>query len=196
MEDDILRKDVPPYYGKGLPKRSTGNPSKYTIKINYTQCISIFFLTFILGGVRSEEANAFEEPRHATNISIRQQSDTDSGHQVYEYSDEDASHVEDPAPIAGGSTDTSMQDRVPARSTTPMRPPSTLVRGRSMRQTQNAVRRSLNVAAFEQIDQKRMHIRLKMLHAKLQVREKLGLLPDLTEIADDIYACIMNLKDS
>ena len=42
MEDDILRKDVPPYYGKGLPKCSTGNPSKYTIRNNYTQCISIF----------------------------------------------------------------------------------------------------------------------------------------------------------
>ena len=155
-----------------------------------------FVFTLIQGGVRSEEANAVEEPRHATNISIRQQSDTDCSYPVYEFSDEDASHVEDPAPIAGGSTDTSMQDCVPARSTTLMRPPSTLVRGRSMRQTQNAVRRSLNLAALEHIDQRKLHIRLKVLYANLQEREKMGIPPDVTEFSEDINNCIMNLKDS
>ena len=134
----------------------------------------------------------------ATNVSIRQQSPNDSSMPIYEYSDEDSSHEQDPAPVAGGSMDppqtTSVRVVVPHNST-PVRPRSRLLRG-TLRQNQNAVRRVLSEAALEQLAQKQMKVRLDTLYAKLRVRRELGLHPDTSIIPDDIMEAITNLQHS
>ena len=66
---------------------------------------------------------------------------------------------------------------------------------RSLRQTQNAARRSLATGCLENQQKQKMKHWLDLLNAHLKGRKRLGIPVDHSEIAPDIMASLMNLKD-